>query len=261
MRIRAVTTLTSSLVLGMIIAPGGQPQTNPDERPAGISNFGTSDEAITTLNGFAFRPAVSSTSYGGDAITGRWVTGGPDSLWSPLPEIPNGALLTQVAFYIHDTDPAADFTGRLCRHWNDSSDGLNPGSDCPVTVNSTGTGTSVISSAPNLSINYRFNLDGDAAAEAVSYTLAGNWGTSTDGGIRLRQVRLLWKRQVTPAPGTATFADVPVGHPLHRYVEALAASGITGGCGGGLYCPDAPISRGQMAVFLSAALGLHWPAF
>ena len=71
--------------------------------------------------------------------------------------------------------------------------------------------------------------------------------------------RLAWKRQVSPAPGTATFADVPVGSQFHRFVEALAASGITGGCGGGNYCPNAPLTRGQMAVFLAAALGLHWP--
>ena len=54
-------------------------------------------------------------------------------------------------------------------------------------------------------------------------------------------------------------ADVPVGSPLHQFVEALFAAGITGGCGGGNYCPNAPITRGQMAVFLAVALGLHWP--
>ncbi|HEX4438485.1 MAG TPA: S-layer homology domain-containing protein, partial [Thermoanaerobaculia bacterium] len=41
--------------------------------------------------------------------------------------------------------------------------------------------------------------------------------------------------------------------------EALNAAGITGGCGNGNYCPDGPVTRGQMAVFLSKALGLHWP--
>jgi hypothetical protein len=64
--------------------------------------------------------------------------------------------------------------------------------------------------------------------------------------------------QVSPAPGTATFGDVPTGHSYFRFVEALAASGITGGCGGGNYCPDSPLTRGQMAVYLATALGLHW---
>jgi hypothetical protein len=40
----------------------------------------------------------------------------------------------------------------------------------------------------------------------------------------------------------------------------LAASGITAGCSTAppLYCPDDPLTRGQMAVFLSKALGLHF---
>jgi hypothetical protein len=66
--------------------------------------------------------------------------------------------------------------------------------------------------------------------------------------------------RVSPAPGTATFPnDVPTSHPYFRFIEALAAAGITGGCGPGSYCPNSPITRGEMAVFLAAALGLHWP--
>jgi hypothetical protein len=37
------------------------------------------------------------------------------------------------------------------------------------------------------------------------------------------------------------------------------ASGITAGCGGGNFCPDNPLTRRQMAVFLAKALGLNWP--
>ncbi len=33
-------------------------------------------------------------------------------------------------------------------------------------------------------------------------------------------------------------------------IEALFAAGITKGCGPGLYCPDDPVTRGQMAAFL-----------
>ena len=35
-----------------------------------------------------------------------------------------------------------------------------------------------------------------------------------------------------------------------NWIEQLFNEGITGGCGGGDYCPDAPVTRGQMAVFL-----------
>ena len=84
--------------------------------------------------------------------------------------------------------------------------------------------------------------------------------SSTPGNnVEWNQFRLIYRLQVSPAPATATFGDVPVGHPFHRFVEALAAAGVTGGCGGGNYCPDAALTRGQMAVFLAAALGLHFP--
>jgi hypothetical protein len=41
----------------------------------------------------------------------------------------------------------------------------------------------------------------------------------------------------------------------------LKDSGITGGCNAAppMFCPDQPVTRGQMAVFLAAALGLSWP--
>jgi hypothetical protein len=72
-------------------------------------------------------------------------------------------------------------------------------------------------------------------------------------------VEVWWKRSVSPAPGSPTFNDVPLNHPFFQYIEALAASGITGGCGSGNYCPNNNVTRGQMAVFLAKALGLHWP--
>ena len=43
-----------------------------------------------------------------------------------------------------------------------------------------------------------------------------------------------------PPPATGTvFADVPA-EPSRRWIEKLAALQITGGCGGGLYCPATP---------------------
>ncbi len=77
--------------------------------------------------------------------------------------------------------------------------------------------------------------------------------------LSLGGMRITWRRPVSPTPSAPTFADVPDSHPFSRFIEALAASGITGGCGDGSnYCPDAALTRGQMAVFLAKALGLHW---
>jgi hypothetical protein len=41
-------------------------------------------------------------------------------------------------------------------------------------------------------------------------------------------------------------------------MRRLVASGIIIGCGGGNYCPDDPLTRGQRAVFLSKGLGLYF---
>ena len=59
----------------------------------------------------------------------------------------------------------------------------------------------------------------------------------------------------SPTSCTGRFTDVPIGDPFCGFAEQLAANGITGGCGGGRFCPNDPITRGQMAVFLEAALG------
>jgi hypothetical protein len=63
---------------------------------------------------------------------------------------------------------------------------------------------------------------------------------------------------VPPAPSGQAFADVPPSHPLARWISALAAEGITGGCASNpaRYCPDQPVTRAQMAVFLVRAFGL-----
>ncbi len=58
-----------------------------------------------------------------------------------------------------------------------------------------------------------------------------------------------------PPGGTFTDDD---GNTHEGFIEAIAAAGITQGCdaSGTLYCPDALVTRGQMASFLARALGL-----
>ena len=56
-------------------------------------------------------------------------------------------------------------------------------------------------------------------------------------------------------PGT--FADVPCpGGFAVDYIEYLVSTGVTAGCGGGNFCPNASISNGQMAVFLVKAFNV-----
>ncbi len=54
-----------------------------------------------------------------------------------------------------------------------------------------------------------------------------------------------------PPDCNGDFADVACpGNPFADWIEQLAAENITGGCGGGNYCPLNPVRRDQMAAFL-----------
>jgi hypothetical protein len=68
----------------------------------------------------------------------------------------------------------------------------------------------------------------------------------------------------TPSPGggssgsltfhiNTTFLDVPNENFAHDYIDAVFNAGVTAGCDVRLYCPTAPTTRGQMAVFLLKA--------
>lgn len=63
-----------------------------------------------------------------------------------------------------------------------------------------------------------------------------------------------------PACTGTVFDDVPcTGGLFDPWIEDLAGRGITGGCGGGNYCPDNPVTRAQMAVFLVLTFGIPLP--
>jgi hypothetical protein len=74
----------------------------------------------------------------------------------------------------------------------------------------------------------------------------------TDGAARTATTTLA----VTVNNTVVDFADVPGSHPFWPSIQALARTGITGGCATdpAKYCPDAAVTRGQMAVFLRRAM-------
>jgi hypothetical protein len=63
-----------------------------------------------------------------------------------------------------------------------------------------------------------------------------------------------------PPPATGTvFNDIPAGFWAARWIERLAAEGVTTGCGDGNYCPDRAVNRAEMAVFLTRMFNLPLP--
>jgi len=54
----------------------------------------------------------------------------------------------------------------------------------------------------------------------------------------------------TSYPATPYFTDVPPSHPYFPWIQKMKQLGITSGCTTTTYCPDDPVTRGQMAVFI-----------
>jgi multiple sugar transport system substrate-binding protein len=50
------------------------------------------------------------------------------------------------------------------------------------------------------------------------------------------------------------FLDVPSDYWAAPFIVAIKEAGITGGCGPNLFCPSAPVYRGDMAIFLERGL-------
>jgi hypothetical protein len=62
---------------------------------------------------------------------------------------------------------------------------------------------------------------------------------------------------VPPPVGSGTgFGDVPPDYWAAAWIKQLVTEGITAGCGSGNYCPESPVTRAQMAVFLVRTFGL-----
>jgi hypothetical protein len=82
----------------------------------------------------------------------------------------------------------------------------------------------------------------------------GNYGVAQNT-LRQQMAVFLLKSKFgicyVPPPCTVPqFADVPCSSNFAPWINELVAQGITGGCGGGNFCPTNPVNRQQMAVFL-----------
>ena len=63
-------------------------------------------------------------------------------------------------------------------------------------------------------------------------------------------IRAVEGREDFQFPPDPFFTDVPATHPFFKYIQRMRQLGITAGCSATTYCPDDPVTRGQMAVFL-----------
>ena len=224
------------------------PPRRPDTYGTSAITYYAVDATAFTLNSDGFHYSCL------DICQYRYLNDTPAAVMVAPLHLPAGAMLTYIELDYFDTSTTGEEHVDLvvCDAQGQSCAGVP--SPCGDTVCSGIAETGGASAA-----NYDLTASDIVIDNSQHryFLFAGN--TTVDGTTAMGQVVIGYHLQVSPAPDTATFADVPTSHPFFQFIEALAASGVTGGCGGGKYCPDAPLTRGQMAVFLSKALGLQWP--
>jgi hypothetical protein len=94
------------------------------------------------------------------------------------------------------------------------------------------------------------------AADGVTGGCGGGRFCPTDPVTRGQMAAFLVRALGLTATSDIRFSDVGSSHPFVHDIDRLATAGITGGCGGGRFCPSNPVTRAQMAAFLVRALGL-----
>ena len=220
----------------------------PPERP---HDYGTLHPAPVSVPGVAFIPLTYTTPFGtstGTQILRTAEGGNPfdtSSFAAPL-KLPAGALVSSLEMNACDT-----------------SGGIEPVSGYLVVTDNLGnvlTTTDTLTTAGTGCENVAENLTSkNIVVNAFDYYyLRADITTTATYTVGLAGMILEYKLQVSPAPATATFADVPTNFTYFRTIEALAASGVTSGCGGGNFCPSQFVTRGEMSKFLANALGLFW---
>jgi hypothetical protein len=214
--------------------------------------YGTECCQMLSIPAAAFVPRATESPVFRYFGTGFIYVYADEPMWAPV-ILPSGAVLDNIDLYFYD-DVAENVCATLMAYTGPTLLGSPPaqspiGTVCSSSTDGYGYRVEEISGTIDNSVWF----SGGAQYAVVLESFNG------DGHTAVKGVTIWWHREVSPPPGTATFNDVPTSHPQFQFIEALAKSGITAGCGLGNYCPNNPLTRGQMAVFLAKALGLYTP--
>lgn len=213
-----------------------------------IDTYGTATTTNHVLQAYAFVPFTGdgATFIGNGAFSRGCLS--PCNFEAAV-MLPAGSVIESMDFEACDTSASAEMTAALVRQPQ------LEGAFTTLAFVSTGVAATPGCAFFPVTLTAPHTVNNRTSTYIVQVQTNG-----TTIATRFQAVRIVYRLQVSAAPAVATFPnDVPTTHPFFRFVEALAAAGITGGCGPGAYCPDSAVTRGQMAVFLATALGLHFP--
>lgn len=234
-----------------------------------LNAFGISDEFILQIPASAFTPTFNTVTWQTDNYGYRYATSCPSSMecFSAPVSLPSGALITRIALWANDLDSECNICAYL-RRYKGGYTGVSPSWENIKLIDlpPPSAGVLYLCSSNTGCTHYSYTLTTPHTVNNDVFDGGGHYNIVIRQGkcisnLGFKAVDIWYKLQISPAPGTATFSDVPVGSFWHRYVEAMARSGITTGYEDpdNTYGPDDFVTRGQMAAFFSRALGLHWP--
>ena len=253
----APTTIAFGVVVAVILLGALLGATAQESGGAGESRtYGTAALVTHTMQAAAFTPFTKSDTLNVSAnLAGDRFCDGADNCSFVAPVLlPAGAVVISLQLDACDTRGSAAVTASLQRSQRANGGTVN------LAQATTGFGPSTFGCALVTSqLASPSTINNDLFAYFVRVSIASTGPALEDA--RFQAVRIFYRLQVSPAPAVATFNDVPTTHPFFPFIEALVAAGITAGCDDSppLFCPDAAVTRKQMAAFLARALGLHWP--
>ncbi len=229
------------------IARPGSPRRG--ERTPGASAPGGAPYNVSTISSLAFSPLYSGVTFASAPDNFKFAASGAD--FGAGASLPAGAVIDYIGL------ASCDEAGGNLSVW--------------VYWQPVGGAASLVDAVVTSAHGAASPCGMDFSPSPLAFAIPSNSGASlqldvrqdfsapTDASVRFGSVEIWWRPSVGPAPATASFLDVPTSDPFFQFVEALRSSGITAGCTDSVhFCPDQPVLRKQMAVFLAKALGLGW---
>ncbi len=217
----------------------GQPDDGNDR------SWGGQNALYVNIPQQAFVPLDSATTY--EWASNNYVYPTASGTWFGAPlTLPAGASLHGVRFFYYDNS-SSDIRFLIEKY---------TGVETPATahlLDGYSSGTPGYTSKLFTLDPYETIFYGSSTPDVASYVI---WVSLPNSSTMFRSARIFYKLEIPAAPSTATFTDVPTTSPYFQYVEAIRDAGIANGYGDGRYGPDDYVTRGQMAIFISRAVGM-----
>lgn len=263
--------LTNALSLGSLAAQGITVESVPSLK---LVNVGPNDTEEVTASGLAIKNAPTQGGYDpgpswdnswdnnwGGGVTRYPVQAAPGTAggsvqFSTTHAAPGETVIVTTSpnsGYILNSLAVTDSQGRGV-----AVSGLGGGKWSFVMPSSAVTIAVTFTPTQPASLPFRDVAQGDWFRDAVAYVynnklmngtspdLFSPWATTTRGMI----VTILYRYEGSPAAGGASFPDVPQGEYYAAPVAWAAANGVVNGYETGLFEPQNPITREQMAAIL-----------